>query len=156
MLNWLKNLIATDQRYASLESEAAVDAPDEVAGLNFRSAIEVHLRWKKRLAAVIDGSSSEQLNATEVCSDRHCTLGRWIYGPGQEQYSTLPLFEELKESHQRFHGHAGQVLESAQSGDLESAKQLMEGGGYVDESLNVSRLLLRMWRTISASSHQKQ
>ena len=64
------------------DNVGAAHQTDEIAGLDFRKAIDQHLQWKERLRSVVEGNSSEQLDIRLVASDAQCVMGKWIHGNG--------------------------------------------------------------------------
>lgn len=114
----------------------------EVMGLNFKEAIEAHQNWKKRLRAVVDGNSAEELIAEVISRDDQCILGKWIYTEGDRKFSSLAKFEQLKQNHAKFHVCAGDVLRLAQAKNHKDALQELDNGEYARSSLQVIRDLV--------------
>ena len=48
---------------------------EEAAGLNFRTAIEAHQKWKAHLQALIVDDLLDDLSVEDVSRDDRCTLG---------------------------------------------------------------------------------
>lgn len=71
MLDWFKQIAGG--REAALPDE---EGSAELAGLDFKTAIDAHMKWKVRLEAVIDGRSEETLEVAVVSCDNRCTLGQ--------------------------------------------------------------------------------
>ncbi|MBA4503300.1 CZB domain-containing protein [Marinobacterium marinum] len=142
-------------------TELAVDAADEVlddaipepedpleaeaAGLDFKSAIEAHQRWKIRLNDVIAGRSQEDLDPAVVARDDCCALGKWIHGVGGDQFATQPEFAELKRRHAHFHVCAGHVLILAQSERKQEALEEINQGNFATISREVVMHLAHMY-----------
>ena len=76
MLDWFKQIAGG--REAALPDE---EGSAELAGLDFKTAIDAHMKWKVRLEAVIDGRSEETLEVAVVSCDNRCTLGQWLEDP---------------------------------------------------------------------------
>ena len=150
MLDWFKNIVQGDGKAA-----AAAPAPEgddkgaELAGLNFKTAIDAHLKWKVRLESYINGTSSEQLNVGVVSRDDQCPLGKWIYDKGGEKYGFSETFFDMKAHHANFHRCAGGVLSAAQAGDTAAALKLLHSGEYLKASERVKMLLARMFMIAS-------
>jgi hypothetical protein len=121
----------------------------EVAGLNFKSAVDAHMKWKIRLDAYISGTSSEELKVDVVCRDDQCPLGKWIYGRGGGEFGYSETFFDMKAHHAHFHRCAGEVLATAQAGDTEKARRLLNHGDYVRASEKVKKLLARLFVLVS-------
>ncbi|WP_162797701.1 methyl-accepting chemotaxis protein [Thermomonas haemolytica] len=111
---------------ASTHSHAhpAAAADDKVA--SFEDMIQRHVQWKLRLKTYLQGKSEEQLDPATVGRDDVCTLGEWLYGPGQ-QVKHLPEFQQLLEHHKRFHAAAAEVVRAHQQGQALRANALLEG-----------------------------
>jgi hypothetical protein len=105
IFDWIKHRVDSDKETALPRAEDLVfeSGKEEVAGLNFKTSIEVHMHWKLRLKAVIEGNSTEQLDPAVICRDDECILGKWIYGESSERYRSSGLFKELCEHHALFH-----------------------------------------------------
>jgi hypothetical protein len=124
----------------------------EVAGLNFMSAIEAHIKWKTRLENYIQGTSTEDLKVEVVSRDDQCPLGKWIYGTGGERFGSIDTFGEMKGQHALFHQCAGRVLETAQAGKKDEAMRLLQYGDYVRASEQVKRLLAKLYVRLNAGA----
>ena len=123
---------------------------DEIAGLDFKKAIDAHMQWKERLRAVIDGNSSETLDVGTVACDDRCMLGKWIHGPGGAGHGHLPQFGQLREHHAEFHVCAAGVLTEAQAGRAQDALRQMTGS-YAKASEQVKHDLIRLYLELSRS-----
>jgi hypothetical protein len=149
MLDWFKSIVrGEDSAPAPAASPAAAGANDkesELAGLNFKTAVDAHMKWKVRLESYINGTSTEELKVDVVCRDDQCPLGKWIYDKGGEKFGFSETFFDMKAHHALFHRSAGGVLTAAQSGDKAGAMKLLHGGDYVKASERVKMLLARMF-----------
>lgn len=117
----------------------------EVGGLNFKSAVDAHMKWKIRLESYINGSSQEDLEVDVVSRDDQCPLGKWIYSRGGSEFGYAETFFDMKVHHANFHRCAGEVLRTAQAGDKKKALQLLHHGDYVRASERVKQLLARLF-----------
>lgn len=90
--------------------------------MNFFEAINAHVAWKVRLQNHIKGTSEERLDATVVCRDDQCKLGKWIYGHVAE-HGEMPLFRQVQIQHADFHRCAGEIIEAADRGDQAEAER---------------------------------
>jgi hypothetical protein len=145
--SWLSSLLApnnTDQAGQVKDNFGDGHLPDEVAGLDFNTAIDAHMQWKIRLKDAIDGGKKSVLVATEVARDDLCVLGRWIHGDGGKQHGHLPQFSALKEQHAEFHAHAASVVAEAKAGNTEEARRLL-AGAYARSSEAVKHYLIRLY-----------
>ena len=134
---------------AASPTATAVEKSPEVGGLNFKSAVDAHMKWKMRLDAYISGTSTEQLDASVVCRDDQCPLGKWIYGHGGGQFGYSETFFDMKTHHAHFHRCAGDIVLAAQAGEAERARQLLHHGDYVHASERVKKLLARLFVLVS-------
>ncbi len=144
-MSWWKSIFgANDKETEGLKE----DTGEEVGGLNFKTALEAHIKWKMRLTGVVDGTGTEVLDPRIVSKDNQCALGKWIYGQGGKDYGNNMEFKELVSAHADFHKCAGHVLDLALDGKTDDARQEIEGGAYARASLATSRHLMRLWRSI--------
>jgi hypothetical protein len=154
ILDWFKRKSNSDSynetTLPSSEDLVFETGKEEVAGLNFKTAIEAHMQWKHRLKAVIEGNSKEQLDPSVICRDDQCVLGKWIYGEGIKRYMANGVFRELREHHAQFHRCAGEVLRVAQTGALSDAEKMLNTGEYLQTSVQVALSLGKLY-TSSAS-----
>ncbi|MDO8787934.1 MAG: CZB domain-containing protein [Sulfuritalea sp.] len=147
LLAWSKSILHGDEN-ASLPASEAVVAEvggTVLAGLDFMTAVDAHMKWKMRLEGCINGTRSEQLQVDVVCRDDQCPLGQWIHNKGAEMFGFSEAFSDLKVRHADFHRCAGDVLAAAQSGDTAGALKLLQRGNYVTESQRIKKLLARMF-----------
>lgn len=152
MIGWLKALFSTAESDAPDVVAAAAEMDrrgEEVQGLNFRTAIEAHLKWKMRLEAFIDGTSGEQLTVGIVGRDDQCMLGKWIHGSGGERFRAEPGFGTLQAKHAWFHRCAAGVLSQAEAGDREGALKRLQRGEYARASIDVTRELASLYRRLA-------
>ncbi len=124
----------------SLTAEGAV-----LAGLNFKSAIDAHMKWKVRLESCLSSDNQEKLQVEVVSRDDQCVLGKWIYGAGGEHFGHMPKFQEMKNDHAQFHQCAGEVLSCCLAGDKEGASRKLLSGEYPRSSERVKLHLARLY-----------
>jgi len=108
----------------------------------FYQAVEAHIKWKIRLQKHLDGTSQEKLNPDIICLDNQCTLGKWIYGEGQ-QYKTMQGFEQLRSIHANFHKCASEVIRKTDDGNKPQAEELFKND-YAFLSKDITRMLVKM------------
>ena len=149
-LDWFKRILG--QKADEAAPPPPAEASMEVAGLNFMTAIEAHIKWKSRLESYIQGTGKEDLKVETVCRDDQCPLGKWIYSTGGERFGTIDTFGEMKGQHALFHQCAGRVLDTAQQGRKEEAMRLLQYGDYVRASEQVKRLLAKLYVRLNAGS----
>jgi hypothetical protein len=138
-----------DQAIVLPPSNTSTADEEEVAGLNFRTAIEVHQKWKARLQTVIDGDVADVLSVEDVSRDDICALGKWLHGPGDAKYGTESSFKTLQTNHAHFHQCAGKVLQNALSGNKAEAQAALKSGDFAQASQVVVMDLAQMYTKIS-------
>ncbi|MCX7192824.1 MAG: CZB domain-containing protein, partial [Proteobacteria bacterium] len=118
-MSWWGSIFGSkDKEFQDVKEEAT----EEIAGLNFKTALEAHIKWKQRLKGVIDGSGTEVLDPRVVARDDQCALGKWIYTEGQAQFGNQPGFVAVVTAHTHFHKCAGNTLELALDGKFKEAE----------------------------------
>ena len=137
---------ALDDEAANL-MDRAVSSLDqnEVVALDFKGAIDAHMKWKARLSRYVEGTSTESLDAGVVSQDDQCVLGKWIYGVGLASYGGEPLFKELKAVHARFHASAGQIVAEVHKGNAGRAQDMLNRGDYSKISRDITHLLAKLF-----------
>lgn len=128
---------------------AASAEEEEVAGLNFRKAIEVHQKWKTHLQTVINSDKADSLSVEEVSQDDRCVLGKWIHGVGGQKFGQESLFKTLQADHAHFHVCAGMALQSALRGNKSEAQTALKTGDFAHASQAVVMDLAKMYTTIT-------
>lgn len=121
---WLSRLVDDQPPTGHPRPGAAVQLP-QMLEVNIRTAIETHQAWKRRLEASIRSRSAVDEDPRLVARDDACPLGRWIHGPGSEQFRGEPHFVDLKQRHAAFHACAARIVLLARSGAHEQALQEM-------------------------------
>ncbi len=142
ILSWLKRGAEGED---SVSNATVEPGEDFFHGGNMKKAIDAHVAWTDRLAAQINGVSSETLDISIVASDDHCVLGKWIHSVGNKSYGHLPEFAELKDEHARFHHKAGNVLREADSKGKEAAEALLHSSEFRHASDKVQLGLVRLY-----------
>jgi hypothetical protein len=147
IIEWFRDLAkpATVGKTATAPVPHDQDRGAEVGGLNFKSAVDAHMKWKVRLESYINRTSEEDLKVEAVSCDNKCPLGKWIYSEGGERFGYSETFFEMKVHHANFHRCAGGVLEAAQTGETDKARRLLQHGDYVRASERVKQLLARLF-----------
>jgi hypothetical protein len=143
-MGWWKAIFGGNES----DTAGATHESEQVGGLNFKTALEAHIKWKVRLMGVIDGTGTETLDPRVVSKDNQCALGKWIYGQGGKDYGNNLEFKELVLAHTHFHQCAGNVLDLALDGRTTEAKHEVETGAFARASHETSRHLMRLWRSL--------
>jgi methyl-accepting chemotaxis protein len=92
--------------------------------MDWLGIIGTHVLWKKRLVALLDGTSQESLDPAAIGVDNKCALGKWIYGDGQS-FASASTFETVRSMHAEFHRLAAQVVSLHQAGKKDEAEHLL-------------------------------
>lgn len=147
ILDWFRGVAGgrTEKDTAIPAVAASEEQGTEIGGLNFKSAVDAHMKWKKRLEDYISGNSQETLEVGTISRDYQCVLGKWIYGEGGERFGYSETFFDMKAHHTLFHRSAGEVLAAAQAGDKDRALQLLYKGDYARASERVKRYLAKLF-----------
>ena len=150
------NPASGDQAFVPPPPSSSAPGEEEMAGLNFRTAIDVHRKWKTRLQAVVDGTSTEQLAPDEVCRDDRCALGKWIHGSGGEKFGSHDTFQALSMKHADFHLCAGEILRTALAGETAKAQAALKTGEFAQHSQSIVMALAKMYNEIADRSERSQ
>lgn len=107
-----------------------VDADPKIliVPFNFDAAINAHIDWKMKLTKYL-ANPDRTLNSEHVCKDNQCSLGKWIYGDGQ-QYNKMNEHSELRATHAEFHQTAGKIIDYIHSGSMDAAHKLLAPQGH--------------------------
>lgn len=145
LFSWLKKSIfgMTDSEAEKVNVNDIIGTQEEIQGLNFKGAIDAHVKWKQRLESFIKGESQEKLEVENVFVDNKCVLGKWIYGDGSKLCGHD--LDDLKETHASFHRNAGLVLSTALEGNKEKALGMLDEGDYATYSNRVKKQLLQLY-----------
>lgn len=165
LLDWFRQVAQekpVGSNAASIAPALAVadDGSAELGGLNFKTAVDAHMKWKVRLEDYINGASNEELKVEIICRDDQCPLGKWIYGRGGSEFGHTETYLDVKDHHANFHRCAGNVLQTAKSGLKEKALEMLHQGDYARASESVKRMLARLFVLVSdgkvaLDSHKK-
>jgi hypothetical protein len=148
---WWNAFFGSKEEESSKNTEVTAfhdTSQEEFAGLNFKTALEAHIKWKTRLKGVIDGTGTEVLDPRTVARDDQCVLGKWIIGEGKNQFGKHPSFNSMVLAHTHFHKCAGHALDLALDGKMREAEEELHTGSFAHASQEVCRLLMRLWRDL--------
>jgi len=76
--------------------------------LDFQNAGIVHLVWKKKIRALLDGRAA--ITEVKHVSHKECELGRWLYSSGLKQYGQLKEMRQLEGLHIEIHNICNRIL----------------------------------------------
>ena len=156
---WMKSLFSRGPEPDEAELVAAstiapiTTLPTESSSqdLNFQGAIEVHMRWKARFKAIVDGSSDEKIEVEVVRADDRCALGLWLYGEGKRKYDMRSEYLDVLMWHAEFHRQASGILETLQAGDRDRAMADLERGAYMLAAIKLRGCLARLFVATSSN-----
>ena len=124
---------------ASLNTHAQGDIPPDVL-LTLTKAD--HVRWVGRVLEAIAGKDLK-LKSEELTDHHVCRLGKWMDGPGQEKFGSLPEFVALAQIHPEVHTTGKAIIAAFQAGDSDSvaigAERLQQLSARVQEQLDALR-----------------
>ncbi len=124
---------------ASIHTYAQEDIPQEIL---LTLAKADHVRWVGRVLEAI-ADNKLQLKPDELTDHHACRLGKWMDGPGQEKFGSLPEFEALAEVHPDVHTTGKAVIAAFQAGDSEAvstgAERLQQLSTLVQGKLDALR-----------------
>lgn len=150
---WMRSLFsrAPEPDEADLVAASTIAAIDTLPaespahGLDFQGAIEVHMRWKARFKAVIDGTSDEKVEVDVIRADDRCALGLWLYGEGKRRFDMRSEYLDVLMWHAEFHRQAAGILEATLAGDKERAAADLERGAYMLAAIKLRGCLARLF-----------
>ena len=84
--------------------------------------IMAHQNWVKKVNAMNIGELT--INQSEIPTHTTCTLGRWYYGIGKQDFGTHQEFSDVEESHVQFHELLSSYVKTFNEKGGESAKSI--------------------------------
>ncbi len=79
-----------------------------------------HKAWKTKLRAFLDGT--RRMEDSELLSDHDCSLGKWYFGEGRQNFGNLDEFRAIEAPHRELHQVVKRVVEAKRQGDLQGAE----------------------------------
>ena len=110
-----------------------------MSSLDIDVAIAGHKIWRDHLRNFIDGVAQEDITVERARDHTACSLGKWIYGSG-EQYNFFDTYSELVDHHRQFHEIAAEIMRLQLAGNHLQAEELLENA-FDTKSLKVIELL---------------
>lgn len=102
-------------------------------------AIGAHSQWKIKLLTAVNGG--EVPDQAKCCVDNQCDLGKWIYNEGQKAHGARPEFIALRETHKKFHGTVGEVIDLVSQKKVADAKKNILEGAFYQRSKDVVKAI---------------
>ncbi|GAB4442956.1 MAG: hypothetical protein OHK0011_25280 [Turneriella sp.] len=90
------------------------------------AALVAHGEWKFRLAKGIE-TGCKHLEPDKIRTDNQCVFGKWLYSDATAPHRSSSHYEEVRKLHAEFHREAAAVVELCHRGQIDSAKQALEG-----------------------------
>lgn len=124
---------------ASINTYAQGDIPQEIL---LTLAKADHVRWVGRVLEAIAGKDL-QLKPEELTDHHACRLGKWMDGPGQEQFGNLPEFVALAQIHPEVHVTGKAIIADFRAGNAQAVstgvERLQQLSTSVQEKLDTLR-----------------
>ena len=80
-----------------------------------------HVLWVTRVMEAVN-TKNLKLNADELTDHHQCRLGKWMDGPGKEQFSKRSAYMKLNEIHPRVHSTGKAVIRALHAGEPEEVR----------------------------------
>jgi hypothetical protein len=110
--------------------------------MDFKAAINDHQSMKLLMKALIDGRPTVTADASVICRDDLCELGKWINNDGFKTIGTRATYTALKEHHTKFHAMSGAMVRDIAEGKRENAVKSL-GGDYQLELIHLIQGIAR-------------
>ena len=79
-----------------------------------------HRAWKTKLKDFLEGKGG--LTVEQATSHRDCSLGKWMYSEGLEQYRTIPEMKILETVHINLHDLVKSIISLKNDGKAAEAE----------------------------------
>jgi methyl-accepting chemotaxis protein len=124
----VEELVAATQELANISDNLAglvtnfnlgsVSEMDQIISLSKNA----HQKWVERLHEMNSGNL--HLEYSELVDHHNCILGKWCDKTGAANFSDLPIFSDLQDTHKVFHEKVKQAVEAYNQGDMNKSKRL--------------------------------
>jgi hypothetical protein len=92
-------------------------------------AIAAHARWKVRLRSAVSTGQIDGIALLEK-TDNQCEFGQWLYGPELSDFEKRSEhYLKVEQLHTDFHREAAKVIDLIVSGERDTARRAIDGGG---------------------------
>ncbi|MEO7445062.1 MAG: PAS domain-containing protein [Ferruginibacter sp.] len=103
--------------------------------LDFDQARTRHLLFKTNLRSILYGSDTER---SSILSEYECSVGKWIYSHGLEQYGHITEMHTLEKVHADIHTCARALVTQYNAGQVEEAREgLLEMEAIADNLIEL-------------------
>ncbi len=82
-------------------------------GIDIQAAIASHRQWVEGLVSML---KDEQGHCVIQLDSRHCTFGRWFHSVGYLHYGHLPVYDRIRDHHERIHELGLELCDLANNG----------------------------------------
>lgn len=147
LLNMFK-LSENDHSYKSRHITGHNLVVDE---FDFAAAKLAHRQWKIRLSNVILGK--EVVDSSIAANYKGCSLGKWYYGHGSNNFKQDHDFQKLEEWHIKLHKQAEEIIKDVNLGKKTEAKQKLNL--IEDYSSKIITLLDNLERKVTQKRNNK-
>ncbi|HXX81435.1 MAG TPA: CZB domain-containing protein [Thermodesulfovibrionales bacterium] len=95
-----------------------------------------HRVWKSRLKDFLEGKGG--LTEEQAISHKDCSLGKWMYSGGLQNYSTIPEMKSLEQVHIRLHETVKNIVTLKNTGKTAEAEaEYLKIGPMSDEIIDL-------------------
>ena len=109
-----------------------------------------HKNWVQRLYRMY--YSGEHIDPSELTDHTACRFGKWYYGTGAHQCSSITDYQEIETPHKEIHRVAREAVEAYQRGDKAQALELIERVDLLSEE--IVRHLDRLFSQLKGNGSQ--
>ena len=117
--------------------------------VDFALAREAHKDWIKRLRDVLDGKMT--MTVDQAGSHQLCTLGKWVYSTGLQEYGDIAEMRALEKAHAGFHDMVRDIVVLKHDGSQAQSEQQFRNVESASEK--VIELLTVVERKVSESQN---
>lgn len=124
---------------------------------NMSEALNAHFIWKENFDALIHGGHHVPIDPTTVADEQSSEIGRWLHSHEcQEKWKDSADFMTLVNLNQKLHSHAAIAMVYFLNGKYSKARTEITVGSYAKISLEMRRMMMRLWCSESAVQKNKR
>jgi len=105
----------------------AIPSKNYTDSFDFSEAINSLNKFQMKLEMIVHGIDTNRCEFIEAAEIDQSYLTCWLQGAGKESFGNLKSFHLLEISHLIFRDVVTKIISKTQSGDLESATDLLNG-----------------------------
>ena len=87
--------------------------------------IAQHGMWKSRLLKSLDSKTME-FEVSTVRTDSNCAFGKWLYNSISNDLKSSEYYQEVKDTHAKFHIETARILQLIVEGKHNEAKRSLQ------------------------------